>query len=553
MHRPQAAGDDDRAFGAIRRLLAAVRSPTARVGRVAGRLTAVSRYLFDLVLWSRIVARPTELSRRSAAMQRRGVAVPAPRLFVSGGGETAALWEEGFDEVYRLLLANLQTPDLLSRRRYAHPSPAFRGIYLWDSAFISQVWKAWDPLVAIDVCMAVVDQADDDGRLPHVTTHFLESAFTQPPLVAWALRRLHDWCGSTESRAALAQAFEPLVAYADWLDERRRLDGGLYFWAHPYESGVENAPRFSSRDERVLADTTRLAAPDLSAYVVLQSESLAAIARELGRDDVAERQETRAATVRAAMNELLWDERDGVYYDVDVASGAPVRSMTIASLLPLWAGVPDADRARRLLGRVMDPAEFGTTIPLPSVSRADPEFAKDMWRGPTWINTAYGVLLGVERYGFREESAELAARLAAGVYRTHGRTHRVFEFYDPERFDIDELHRKRGNRWKHFTLGSKPRGEFVGWSGLVNTVVVEHLVGFTRERGRAVIAPNIPPRLAGCAFAVRTAEGPLVVEAEAVSPGGSRGVVRSAEGARRFELAPGDRAFVDDLPIEGAK
>jgi hypothetical protein len=533
----------------LRRALKLLRRPTDHLASAASRLTAATRYVFDLVLWSRIFARPSELARHSRAMARRGVEHSAPRLFMTARSEDASVWEEGFDEIYRLLLANLQTPDLISARRYGRPSPAFQGVYLWDSAFIAQVWKPWDIEVAIDVNLAVIDQIKPDGRLPHVTTHFLESLFTQPPLVAWSLWELHRWEGSERTREALRAAYPALVGYHDWLMANRRLDCGLYFWAHPYESGVENAPRFSSRNERVLADTTQLAAPDLSAYVVLQCEALASIARVLDAPADARHFQAEGERVRQRMNELLWHAEDGAYYDMHLGTGEPVRSLTIASLVPLWAGVPDADRAERLVQHVVDPARFGTSIPLPSVSRDDPDFAKDMWRGPTWVNTAYAVLLGMERFGYRQEAADVAWRLVEGVYRTHSVTHAVYEFYDPDRFDVTELHRKRGNHWKHLTLGAKPRAQFVGWSGLVNTIVIEHLIGFSREGGAAFIRPNLPMRSELWGLAVRLPALGLVVEI-AHAGTGYRGAIYGDDGIRRFEFDGHERIRIDDLPVD---
>ena len=51
---------------------------------------------------------------------------------------------------------------------------------------------------------------------------------------------------------------------------------------------------------------------------------------------------------------------------------------------------------------------------------------RQYWRGPTWINAAWLLWLGLVRYGYRAEAAELAARIARAV---HGAGLR--EYYDP--------------------------------------------------------------------------------------------------------------------------
>ena len=96
-----------------------------------------------------------------------------------------------------------------------------------------------------------------------------------------------------------------------------------------------------------------------------------------------------------------------------------------------------------------------------------------MWRGPVWYNMAYSGVLGMERYGYHEEAAMLARKLVAGVFETWKNKKNFYEFYDPERYDIKELHRKKGNWWKQIQLGSKPVNRFAGWTALANTMVLE--------------------------------------------------------------------------------
>src|SRR5690606_7329232 len=152
-------------------------------------------------------------------------------------------WTHGFAAANAALFLNLRTPDRLALSRHAHPAPPFRAIYLWDSAFIAQVWKWWDPAVAWDVLQSVIDLRDGD-RLQHFASEFAFSKFTQPPLVAWSLERLGDAVAPEAHLAWTEAAYDPLAAYSRWLYANRRLDNGLFAWAHPYESGVENAPRF---------------------------------------------------------------------------------------------------------------------------------------------------------------------------------------------------------------------------------------------------------------------------------------------------------------------
>ncbi|TWT37497.1 Glucosidase YgjK precursor [Posidoniimonas corsicana] len=525
----------------VRGLLRLVRHRSGQASRLVNRLSRLSRYGWDMVLWSHLLGRHRDAAPAEfppALLSDKGIAFQPPTLHVSGPPHETAAWGQGFAAVNAALLLNLQPPDVLSEIRYAHPAPAFRGVYLWDSAFTAQVWRHWDPQAALDVNRAVLALRDDD-RLQHVVADFVQSRYTQPPLLAWSLARcIND--DPAPDRAALVRDYEALKAYRAWLMRCRRLPNGLFAWAHPYESGIDNSPRFSNRDESRLDDTRRLAAPDFSAYLVLQGEALAELADRLSLPRDASLHRASASMVRDAVNEHLWSDDDGLYYDLDTASGELLRCRTIASLLPLWAGIPDVGRAGRMLEHIMDPRSFGTLTPLPSVARDEPSFQKDMWRGPVWINVAFGVICGLKRYGYWEEAAELAYRLCAGVYQTFFNCRRVYEFYDPDRHDVEELTRKRGNAWKRVTLGPKPVTEFVGWSGLVNTLLIEVLAGRESNAGELSFRPLLPPASAGRELNVSLPADGLTISVQRLADGQVRGVIRGGGEPEQFTLPLGE-------------
>ena len=83
---------------------------------------------------------------------------------------------------------------------------------------------------------------------------------------------------------------------------------------------------------------------------------------------------------------------------------------------------------------LLDPEEFWLPVPPPSVAANDRAYStKDTflglrryWRGPTWVNSAWLVWLGLVRLGYTEQARELAVRLTAAVAREGLR-----EYYNP--------------------------------------------------------------------------------------------------------------------------
>jgi glycogen debranching enzyme len=407
----------------------------------------------------------------SCNYERRGVAVAPPELPAGAPEE----WLLPYHATYNRLCYNLKGPNQFFRGHRGHPGPPYKAAYLWDTAFIAQVWSHWDTNIAQELMKYIFRFQKKSGKIHHAVLELVVKPLpykdSQPPVLAWATWQIYQ---KSLDRTFLEKSYGHLVRFHDWWKRNRRHPDGLYYWTHPYESGIDNSPRFSNRDESVFYNTRVLASVDIVSYQVMSLETLASIARELGKVDEADQFLAERAELVSKANELLWDEVDGNYYDWSYREKAFVRENTIASLMPLAAGIATPAQAERLLARVRDPKEYNTLIPFPSVARNHQSFVKDMWRGPVWINTAYLGVLGVERYAGRREAAHYARRIIEGVYGTYENEGYFYEFYDPDRLDIRQLHRKKGNWWKALTLGTKPVKNFVGWTGLVNSLVHEY-------------------------------------------------------------------------------
>lgn len=404
---------------------------------------------------------------------RKGVTAPVPaypaNVFRGEG------WNEAYNDMFNVLCKNLKTPNFFFRGYRSHPGPPYKAAYLWDTAFISLVWMHWDPRIAQELIRYLLRFQRSNGLIHHAVLEILLKPYayseSQPPLLSWASWQIYE---KSHDKQFLQDIYPGLRRYHQWLVASRRHPDGLYFWAKPYESGIDNSPRFASRDEHSMDDTRQMAAVDMSSYMALSMESLAKMAFELGL--YADQAEYLAQydELKIKVNTLLWDEVDGTYYDWDYRTKKFIRISTISNFTPLIAGIPSDAQAKSLVREIMDEQRYNTKVPFPSVARNEPIFTKDMWRGPVWINMAYLGVKGMDRYGYHDESVLLSKKIVAGVYETWKNTGRFYEFYDSDRYDIKELHRKKGNLWKKITLGSKPVKDFVGWTGLANTLVIEY-------------------------------------------------------------------------------
>ena len=104
----------------------------------------------------------------------------------------------------------------------------------------------------------------------------------------------------------------------------------------------------------------------------------------------------------------------------------PARSA--AGLAPLYAGVPDAARAERMVERLADSrAAVGEDFAVTSQAPSDPGFQPTRyWRGPIWPILNWVLQRGLDRYGY----AELARQVRRAMLELADRSG-LWEHYSP--------------------------------------------------------------------------------------------------------------------------
>ena len=341
----------------------------------------------------------------------------------------------GFDGLWAKCLAvekvNTLSPEGAFPCRWTTPDRVpHRDAWLWDSAFHAMALSGSDPELARDALRAVLLRQRADGFVPHqMRAGGWNSAITQPQVLAWAALFLPERAPDTDF---LAWAAPRLQAFLDWTVRNRDRNGnGLLEWhtgSDPNcrcdESGLDNSPRFDF-------DDSAIDAIDFSCYLAHDAGCLADIWRLLGRAAEADAADALRDRTAERINALLWSEVDGLYYD-RLADGSLSGVPSVASFLPLWAGVCPPERAARLVRALTDPARFWTALPVPSIARDSAFYDTDMWRGCSWLNLDWFLWLGLRRHGFADEAGELRRRVLAAVNKWYLRHGTLFEFYDAD-------------------------------------------------------------------------------------------------------------------------
>jgi hypothetical protein len=339
------------------------------------------------------------------------------------------------------------------RFAYTCPSPGhYPWQWYWDSCFTAIVWRHFEPDHSRRELESLLAAQLDDGFIGH--TIFWETPLTgprrftynvlaeaaqmtssiQPPVLAWAWRIA---VGDPREEPGIAKQHE-------WLEANRDLDGdGLIWIVSPDESGLDASPQFDAvwgrrahglpgylllvrRNRRLGFDARRIEADGGPVCCEVMTNVLYSLSRvALGRP-----------SLTPVILDRFYDESSGLFWPLARPAPSEQPALTWAALAPL--ALPDLPEpiGRRLIEEyLLDGKRFWLAVPPTSVSADDPAFSIDdtplpglrrYWRGPTWMNSAWLLWLGLHRLGYEEEAAALVDRLSGAVTRAGLR-----EYYNP--------------------------------------------------------------------------------------------------------------------------
>jgi glycogen debranching enzyme len=315
-------------------------------------------------------------------------------------------------------------------------------------------------------------QIENSPNAPSVPT----TGITQPPLLATVVRRIHERHPVPDF---VREVYPAILRWHRWLHTDRDADGSaLACIIHPWESGTDDSPRwlhlfeaihpealpeFQRGDTRHVAAIERPNPRDYERFIYLidvfrkrnyapegllkdspflaqdilfnailfrADEDLRALAIELGESS--EEIDGWLARVRLSFNSRFWNDGVGLYYDYDVRAGKPIPVNTASTFLPLFAGLPSREQAKRLVEEhLLNPNEYalGGEVNhwVTTTAKNEPTWeARRYWRGPVWIIMNWLILEGLQRYGY-DDLVETIRRDSLRLMENSG----FREYYDP--------------------------------------------------------------------------------------------------------------------------
>lgn len=359
-------------------------------------------------------------------------------------------------------------------------------VFMWDSSFILMFGKYADRIFNFQATLDnlyshqhrdgfICREIEEATGRDHFTRH--DPSATGPDIMAWCE---WEYFLNFGNRDRLEKVFPPLMAYHRWMAENHTWPDGTYF-STGWGCGMDNIPRQMpgytldfSHGHMIWVDACM---QELNSCNILIE-----MAKILGREEFVAELTAERDNLEKVINEKLWDEESGFYYDL-WKNGKHNMVRHVGAFWALIAKCAPKERAERLIAYLEDEQEFKTPHRVPALSRSHAQYSQDgeYWRGGVWAPTNYMVMKGLDKYGKHALSHAIGMEHLYAVVEVFKEQGTLFENYAPEYINGGKP-----------CQGNPAKADFVGWTGLAPiSVLFEFVFGIKPEADKKKILWDI--------------------------------------------------------------
>ena len=303
----------------------------------------------------------------------------------------------------------------------------------------------------------------------------------------WLILLSEYWRFTGDDAFVRARWHNVLAALA-WIDRYGDRDGDGYVeYATRSSQGLGNQCWKDSWDGVQFADGTipylPIATAEIQGYVYDAKLRIAELARRLALgDELAQRLEREAASLRARFNQDFWSEERGGFYVVGLdGDKRPIDSLTSNIGHLLWSGIVPDERARVVADHLLSDRLF-SGWGVRTLSRDDRGYNPIGYHvGTIWPHDNSILALGLARTGFRDEANRIAlAQLEAASFTGH-RLPEAFAGFDRSisRFPVP------------YPTACSPQA----WATGAPFVFIQTMLGLEARDGEVRLDPAVPAQI----------------------------------------------------------
>lgn len=294
---------------------------------------------------------------------------------------------------------------------------------------------------AVNNQLLFMETAREDGRIPGsiaLIDGIITPQFNKFQGFCFPAPALNMYYLSGRDAAYLDLLYTTLERFDAYLWRVRDSDGDgcLESWCK-YDTGEDHALRYgdapdawSEETPPVGCEAVPMASIDIMSFSYSARDTLSQICEIKGKPDLAKTWAAKAKEVQKKIKDYLWSEEKGACLDRDKHHRV-MPTLTHNSLRAMyWNSLTKPMADRFVTEHLLNPQEFWTPMPLPSVAVNDPLFRNittNNWSGQAEALTYQRAIRALESYGYDR----LIPLLGRKLFEAIGEECRFVQQYDP--------------------------------------------------------------------------------------------------------------------------
>ncbi|OGH19247.1 MAG: hypothetical protein A3F31_02810 [Candidatus Levybacteria bacterium RIFCSPHIGHO2_12_FULL_38_12] len=322
---------------------------------------------------------------------------------------------------------------------YLVPSGYYEEQWDWDAFFIGMALASDIPSEGIflrNVALNLLHNSRNDGYIPGCITkdgpEGGHRSFLMKPFLAQGAYFASNFLKDFSWIAPHFSQLKTVVLYREKNVWNKKYNLGV--WTNIMASGADNnVSGFGYPENSVVAT-------DLNTFVYQEYKAMSLIAEQLRKTKEYDYFSKRASEIKNNINKYLWDESDGIYYNIDSRDGSFIKRVSYNSFHPLWAHIANKERTNKFIKNyVLNSKKLWSNYGIRTLAKDDKEYNNaniikpySNWQGPVWPIANYFAVSALLNYGFQKEAVDVAKKVAKLCLDDIKKTGGMHENYDAE-------------------------------------------------------------------------------------------------------------------------
>ncbi|MCF8715516.1 hypothetical protein JM658_11835 [Joostella atrarenae] len=312
----------------------------------------------------------------------------------------------------------IQSPEGYLEYPYLIPAGFYKQMWDWDGFFIGNYFASKGrPEYLKYWCLNLIKGIDSEGYVSGcATTNGPRPIFGKFSMKPFLSQGVYLSSKKMNNFNWIIPFYEKIKRVLTYREKTQRDNAtGLFYWDVAMQSGADNnvAMNYFMEDKR------KFLAPDISALQYKEYIAQAAIADSLGYNEDAVIYIKKAKELKEAINKYLWNNKDQIYYTMNVETRKHYKRVSYSSFVPLMMGIAEMNNGQAMINKyLLSENHMKAKYGFRTLSVEDPDYNNlntiipfSNWQGPVWPIANYIYSIGMKKYGFNSELKWLAGTI----------------------------------------------------------------------------------------------------------------------------------------------